>query len=69
VTQDEDTLTTQEVARLLNVTDRTVINMAERGDLPGRTIARGKQRLWRFTRHDVDAFLAAQQEHHRAGGA
>jgi excisionase family DNA binding protein len=62
VTEEEETLTTQQVARLLQVTDRTVINMAERGDLPGRTISRGKQRLWRFARTDVDAFVAEQQQ-------
>jgi excisionase family DNA binding protein len=45
---------TSEVAQLLGVTDRTVINWAQRGMLPHFTTPGGHRR---FRAEDIEAFL------------
>jgi excisionase family DNA binding protein len=54
---NEDILTAQEAARLLTMTDRTVLNWAKTGELAGFQIGGGKRKEWRFKRADVEAFL------------
>jgi excisionase family DNA binding protein len=48
-----DILTAKEVADMLRVSVRTIIRLAENGELPGFTV--GKQ--WRFYRSDVQTYI------------
>lgn len=49
-------LTSQEVARLLGISARSVLYAAERGDLPGHSQWQGKKRYWRFAKTDVEEY-------------
>jgi excisionase family DNA binding protein len=49
--------TVRQVADYLNVNDRTVYRMAERGDLPAFKVGDA----WRFRRQDIDAWIDRQQ--------
>lgn len=51
-------LTTQDVADWLQIDERTVSNMAARGELSGAKIAR----KWRFSRDDVLQFIERQRQ-------
>src|SRR5712691_8776998 len=54
--QDE-LLDVQEVAARLRVNPRTVLRMADRGELPGVKVAR----RWRFRSSDLDTYLQSDQ--------
>ena len=58
---DEEFYTSTELAKLLKITQRTVYNLMERGDLPYYEIGRVK----RFRKKEVEAYLARQR---RGGG-
>lgn len=45
--------TVQDVAKLLQVTERTIYSKIKSGELPYRKIGR----VFRFTQEDVDAYL------------
>ena len=47
-------LTTKEAAELLNVNQKTVLRLIQRGQLPARKVGR----VWRLSRHALEAWLA-----------
>jgi excisionase family DNA binding protein len=57
-----DELTSREVAEMLGVSTRSVLYAAERGDLQGRSIPKGKKRYWRFNRTNVEAYQRSIRE-------
>ncbi len=54
----EAAITVRDVAAYLNVTERTVYRLAQRGELPGFKVAGA----WRFRRRDIDAWLERQKQ-------
>lgn len=52
----EEILDVKEVAKILKVSTRTVIRLAERGELTSFKIGD----LWRFRRSDVDDYIRQQ---------
>ena len=50
-------LTVKQVAELLNVNERTVYRMANRGDLPGFKVAGS----WRFKSSDLEEWIDLQK--------
>lgn len=58
---NDELLSTQEVARMLGISDRSVLNYAKRGELVGEPRMRGKQQLWQFRRSVVEAYQQQQQ--------
>ena len=61
-------MTVRQVAQYLNVNEKTVYRLAQRGGLPGFKVAGA----WRFQRDDLDGWIAAQKrevEEARNGGA
>jgi hypothetical protein len=61
-----DELTSRDVAEMLGVSTRSVLYAAERGDLHGRSIQKGKKRYWRFSRIDTEAYQRSIRE--QSGG-
>lgn len=53
--------TVADVAALLQLSEKSVYRLAQRGELPGFK-AGGS---WRFRRQDIDAWAAAQLRHRR----
>ena len=51
-------LTVREVAAYLNVNEKTIYRMAQRGDLPGFKVAGA----WRFQRADLDRWISARKQ-------
>ncbi|OGW17482.1 MAG: DNA-binding protein [Nitrospinae bacterium RIFCSPLOWO2_12_FULL_45_22] len=49
----ESTLTIKELAKYLNVTERTIYNLLERGQLPGFKVGGA----WRFKREDINNWI------------
>ena len=49
----EPTLTIKELAKYLNVTERTIYNLLERGGLPGFKVGAN----WRFRKEDIDKWI------------
>ncbi len=60
----EEILEVKEVARILKVSTRTVIRLAERGELTAFKIGD----LWRFRRSDVDDYIRQQIQRRQQGG-
>ena len=58
----EEYLTVPQVAELLQLSEKTVYRLAQRGKLPGFK-AGGS---WRFRRQDIDAWVAQQVAQKRA---
>jgi excisionase family DNA binding protein len=54
----EDVLTVRDVARHLNVDEKTVYRLTQRGSLPGFKVAG----TWRFKRSDLEAWIELQKE-------
>lgn len=54
----DDVLDAKEVAKILKVHQRTVIRLAERGELKAFRVGD----LWRFRRVDVEEFISKQIE-------
>ena len=50
---NEATLTIKKLSKYLNVTDRTIYNLLERGELPGFKVGAN----WRFRREDIDKWI------------
>ena len=46
-------LTIRELAKYLNVTERTIYNLLDRGELPGFKVGVN----WRFKREDIDKWI------------
>lgn len=59
----EEILEVKEVAQTLKVSTRTVIRLAERGELVAFKIGD----LWRFRRSDVDNYIQQQIRRQRGG--
>jgi excisionase family DNA binding protein len=59
-----EVLTLEQLAGLLQVTEETALSLAERGELPGRTL--GAE--WRFSRQAVLDWLAAPEQRSRTAG-
>lgn len=49
----EAAITVRDVAVYLNVTEKTVYRLAQRGELPGFKVAGA----WRFWRRDIDTWI------------
>jgi excisionase family DNA binding protein len=54
----EEPISTEEVARMLGVTPRTVIRLAERGEIPGFRVGR----LWKFLPSDIQGYIDRQRQ-------
>jgi excisionase family DNA binding protein len=57
----ERPISAKEAGEMLGVSSRTVINMAERGELPGFRVGI----LWRFRPSDIRAYIERQIEQRR----
>ena len=55
---DSPSMTVREVANYLNVDDKTVYRLAQRGELPGFKVAG----TWRFKREDIDQWIETQKK-------
>ena len=51
-------MTVREVANYLNVDDKTVYRLAQKGELPGFKVAG----TWRFKREDIDQWIEDQKQ-------
>lgn len=49
----ESTLTIKDLAKYLNVTERTIYNLLERRELPGFKVGSN----WRFRKEDIDKWI------------
>jgi excisionase family DNA binding protein len=58
----DQALTVKEVALLLQVDEKTVYRLTQKGDLPGFKVAGA----WRFKRADMDAWVERQKTAVRA---
>lgn len=54
-------VTVHDVALLLNVTEKTIYRLAQRGDLPGFKVAGA----WRFLRSDILTWVERQKQGRR----
>lgn len=64
---ESPSMTVRDVAVYLNVDEKTVYRLAQRGDLPGFKVAG----TWRFKREDIDTWIEqrkAQSVEDRKGG-
>ena len=52
------TMTVRDVARHLNVDEKTVYRLAQRGELPGFKVAG----TWRFKRSDLEDWIDCQKQ-------
>jgi excisionase family DNA binding protein len=55
--QNNSLLTKEEVAEYLNMTDRTILDWAQRGVIPAFKIAGS----WRFRQNDIDKWIESQR--------
>jgi excisionase family DNA binding protein len=53
----EPAMTVRDVAAFLNVDEKTIYRLAQRGDLPGFKVAGA----WRFQRHDIQRWIDAKK--------
>jgi excisionase family DNA binding protein len=51
-------MTVREVANYLNVDEKTVYRLAQKGELPGFKVAG----TWRFKREDIDQWIEKQKK-------
>jgi len=51
-------MTVREVANYLNVDEKTVYRLAQKGELPGFKVAG----TWRFKREDIDQWIEDQKQ-------
>lgn len=59
VSGPKEALDANDVARMLKVSYRTVLRLAERGELPYFRVGD----LWRFERKDVEEFIKRNKQH------
>lgn len=50
---NESVLTIKQIAEYLNVTERTIYNLLQRGELPGFKVGMA----WRFRKEDIDKWI------------
>ncbi len=50
---NESVLTIKQIAQYLNVTERTIYNLLQRGELPGFKVGMA----WRFRKEDIDKWI------------
>ncbi len=50
---NESVLTIKQIAEYLNVTERTIYNLLQRGELPGFKVGVA----WRFRKEDIDRWI------------
>ena len=60
---NEQTLTINELAKYLNVTERTIYNLLERGELPGFKVGAN----WRFRREDINKWIEQNMKNKTKG--
>ena len=60
---NERTLTIKELAKYLNVTERTIYNLLERGELPGFKVGAN----WRFRKEDIDKWIEQNMKNKTKG--
>jgi excisionase family DNA binding protein len=54
-------MTVSEVARCLNVVERTIYRLAQKGELPGFKVAG----VWRFQRDDILRWIEDRKKNHK----
>jgi excisionase family DNA binding protein len=54
----EPAMTVRDVAAFLNVDEKTIYRLAQRGDLPGFKVSGS----WRFQRTDLEAWIAERKD-------
>jgi len=54
----EPAMTVRDVAVFLNVDEKTIYRLAQRGDLPGFKVSGS----WRFQRTDLEAWIAERKD-------
>ena len=54
----EPAMTVRDVAAFLNVDEKTIYRLAQKGDLPGFKVLGS----WRFQRPDLEAWIAERKE-------
>lgn len=54
----ETAMTVREVATYLNVNEKTVYRLAQKGELPAFKVAG----IWRFRREDIDRWIESQMQ-------
>ena len=59
----EQAMTVRDVAAFLNVDEKTIYRLAQRGDLPGFKVSGS----WRFQRPDLVAWIAERKEQVSSG--
>ena len=59
----EPAMTVRDVAAFLNVDEKTIYRLAQRGDLPGFKVSGS----WRFQRTDLEAWIAERKEQVSSG--
>ncbi|OQX50999.1 MAG: DNA-binding protein [Candidatus Cloacimonas sp. 4484_209] len=60
---NERTLTIKELAKYLNVTERTIYNLLERGELPGFKVGAN----WRFRKEDINKWIEENMKNKTKG--
>jgi excisionase family DNA binding protein len=55
---DAGAMTVREVATCLNVAEKTIYRLAQKGELPGFKVAGA----WRFRRQDLDQWIETQKD-------
>ena len=60
---NERTLTIKELAKYLNVTERTIYSLLERGELPGFKVGAN----WRFRKEDIDKWIEQNMKNKTKG--
>ena len=59
----EPAMTVRDVAAYLNVDEKTVYRLAQRGELPGFKVAG----TWRFKKDDIDGWIESQKAASKPG--
>jgi len=59
----EPAMTVRDVAAFLNVDEKTIYRLAQKGDLPGFKVLGS----WRFQRPDLEAWIAERKEQVSSG--
>lgn len=65
---EDEFLKTSEVARILKVCDRTVINMIQNGTLRALTISGENRKSYRILSGELDRFIAREYEKYENDG-
>lgn len=60
---NQEVMELKEVARMLKVSERTLIRLVERGELLGFKVGD----RWRFYRSDIEKYIDDQRKPHKSG--